>query len=31
MEAGEADRVEVAVGQCLLDRRVSGHAPEPRR
>jgi hypothetical protein len=23
MESGEADRVEVAVGQCLLDRRVS--------
>ena len=23
MESGEADRVEIAVGQCLLDRRVS--------
>src|SRR6266446_1846611 len=31
MESGETDRVEVAVGQCLLNRRVSGHAPEPRR
>jgi hypothetical protein len=31
MESGEAERVEVAVGQGLLDRRVSGHAPEPRR
>jgi hypothetical protein len=23
MESGETDRVDVAVGQCLLDRRVS--------
>src|SRR5438270_9896908 len=31
MESGETERVEVAVGQCLLNRRVSRHAPEPRR
>ena len=31
MEPGETERVEVVVAQGLLDRRVSGHAPEPRR
>src|SRR5437879_330189 len=31
MESGETERVEVVVAQGLLDRRVSGHAPEPRR
>jgi hypothetical protein len=31
MESGETERVGVAVGQCLLNRGVSGHAPEPRR
>ena len=31
MESGEAERVELAVARGLLDRRVSGHAPEPRR
>src|ERR1700739_893970 len=31
IEWGEAERVELAVAQGLLDRRVSGHAPEPRR
>ena len=30
MELAQADRVEVAIGQCLLDRRVSRHAPGPR-
>src|ERR1700739_2057542 len=31
IEWGEAERVELAIAQGLLDRRVSGHAPEPRR
>src|SRR5712671_2554065 len=31
MESGETERVEIVVAQGLLDRRVSGHAPEPRR
>jgi hypothetical protein len=31
MESGETERVEVVVAQGLLDRRVSGHAPEPCR
>src|SRR5204862_2884822 len=31
MKSREAERVEVVVAQCLLNRRVSGHAPKPRR
>src|SRR6516164_9609318 len=31
IESGETEGGEVAVWQGLLDRRVSGHAPEPRR
>ena len=31
MESGETECVEIVVAQGLLDRRVSGHAPEPRR
>src|SRR6516164_9209044 len=31
MKSRETERVEVVVAQGLLDRRVSGHAPEPRR
>src|SRR5271170_6842696 len=31
IESGETERVEIVVAQGLLDRRVSGHAPEPRR
>jgi len=31
MKSRETERVEVVVAQDLLDRWVSGHAPEPRR
>src|SRR5712691_14946 len=31
MESRETEGVEIVVAQGLLDRRVSGHAPEPRR
>ena len=31
MESGETERVEVVVAQGLLDRRMSGHAPETGR
>src|SRR5208282_6594714 len=31
IETGETERVGIVVTQGLLDRRVSGHAPEPRR
>ena len=31
MKSRETERIEVVVAQGLLDRRVSGHAPEPRR
>ena len=30
MKSGETERVEVVVAQGLLERRVSGHAPEAR-
>jgi hypothetical protein len=29
MESGETEGFEIVVAQRLLDRRVSGHAPEP--
>jgi len=31
MESGETERVEIVVAQGLLDRRMSGHAPETGR
>src|SRR5229473_1349639 len=31
IESGETEGVEIVVAQGLLDRWVSGHAPEPRR
>src|SRR6516225_10176408 len=31
VKSRETERVEVVVAQGLMDRRVSGHAPEPRR
>ena len=31
MKSGETERAEGVVAQRLWDRRVTGHAPEPRR